>query len=163
MSKSNPLQEIKTDEIEEQNNSKFIDLFNNEKFSIAFENLKTEQVDGEGLLNIKIETLVSLGFLIGHALLILSTVEKEKKPKKREIDFSEAKKLMEKLKKDHYSWIYFTDVEICLLLDLELEDFTNGIGVSLNETNRFKELLKNELNRRKWIIEATLALNSNKF
>jgi hypothetical protein len=49
---------------------------------------------------------LALVFLIGHALLILSTVEKEKKPKKREIDFSEAKRLMEKLKKDHSSWIY---------------------------------------------------------
>jgi hypothetical protein len=57
----------------------------------------------------------------------------------------------------------FMDVEICLLLDLESEYLANGIGLTLNEANSFKEHLKNELNRRKWIIEATLALNSKKF
>jgi hypothetical protein len=159
MSQTKPLQDLKTNEIEEylkQNNSKFIELFKNKTFSTAFEKLKTQEVDGEGLLNLNIETLISLGFLIGHALLILSTVKKEKKPKKREIDFSEAKRLMEKLKKDYSSWIYFMDVEICLLFDLESEYLANGIGVTLNEANSFKEHLKNELNRRKWIIEATL-------
>jgi hypothetical protein len=167
MSQSKLLQDIKTNEIEEylkQNNPKFIELFENNKFSTAFEKLKTQEVDGEGLLNLNLETLThSFGFLIGHALLILSTVEKEKKPKKREIDFSEAKRLMEKLKKEHYSWIDFTDVEICLLLDLKSEDLANGIGKTLDEANSFKEYLKSELKRRKWITEATLALNLNKF
>jgi hypothetical protein len=159
-----PLKEIETNEIEaflKAKNPKFSELFNNEKFTKPFETLKENEIDGEGLLSLNFDILNKLGFLIGHSLLILSTVEGEKKPKKK-IDLSKTKELLEKLKKEHFAWMDFNDTQICFLLELESKDLAEGIGIPLNHAKNLKEHLTNELNRRKWIIESTMALNSNK-